>query len=441
MIFLCIFTIIALTLSIVFSLPTVEDFLFISAEPLRDNYTHSYPSIKNHNFTVEVITSDIVFPTAMHFLNDTILVLEKNSGMVKSIVNGETQSVPLFQTSVLNQSERGMLGIASVKDKMNTKVYLFFTEEGQDDDAHNRLYRYDLVKNKLIHPELILDLPGEPGARHNGGVLKIGPDNNLYLAFGDVNDGTDRARNQNMTEMNGIAGIMRIGQNGERLGILGEEYPLDLYYAYGIRNSFGIDFDPVTGYLWDTENGEVNYDEINIVLPGFNSGFHQIQGMSSNREKFNPNNLEDFGGNGKYSDPEFTWNYTVGPTAVKFLTSDKYGKEYQNDLFVGDFNNGYLYHFDLNENRSALKLSGALEDGIADTPYELEDIVFGRGFGPITDIKVGPDGYLYVLSIAKPGDESGYMCGKNVQYSRCLDPYHDPVKGTLFKIVPVGVSQ
>ena len=44
------------------------------------------------------------------------------------------------------------------------------------------------------------------------------------------------------------------------------------YYAYGIRNSFGIDFDPITGALWDTENGEIGYDEVNLIKPGFNSG-------------------------------------------------------------------------------------------------------------------------------------------------------------------------
>ena len=55
-------------------------------------------------------------------------------------------------------------------------------------------------------------------------------------------------------------------------GILGNTYPLNLYYAYGIRNSFGMDFDPVTGKLWDTENGPDYGDEINLVEPGFNSG-------------------------------------------------------------------------------------------------------------------------------------------------------------------------
>ena len=57
-----------------------------------------------------------------------------------------------------------------------------------------------------------------------------------------------------------------------------ETYPANLYYACGIRNSFGLDFDPVTGNLWDTENGPDFGDEINLVNQGFNSGWEQVQG-------------------------------------------------------------------------------------------------------------------------------------------------------------------
>ena len=64
-------------------------------------------------------------------------------------------------------------------------------------------------------------------------------------------------------------------------GILGEEHPLNMYYAYGIRNSFGLDFDPVTGNLQDTENGPHFGDEINLVEPGFNSGWKKVQGIWS----------------------------------------------------------------------------------------------------------------------------------------------------------------
>jgi glucose/arabinose dehydrogenase len=117
----------------------------------------------------------------------------------------------------------------------------------------------------------------------------------------------------------------------------------------------------------------------------------------------NPNNLVSFSQKGKYSPPEFIWKQPVGPTALKFLNSDELGKEYENDLFVGDINHGNMYDFDLVRNRTALDLgdakTGPLADSIANTTSELNDVIIGRGFGGISDLEVGPyDGYLYVVS-------------------------------------------
>jgi glucose/arabinose dehydrogenase len=115
----------------------------------------------------------------------------------------------------------------------------------------------------------------------------IGTDNNLYIPVGDV-DGSHKepefeTETQNYpdgAEPDGRSGILRITLDGEPVpsgsSIIGDEIPLNLYYAYGIRNSFGIDFDPMTGNLWDTENGPGYGDEINLVEPGFNSGWVQV---------------------------------------------------------------------------------------------------------------------------------------------------------------------
>jgi glucose/arabinose dehydrogenase len=106
-----------------------------------------------------------------------------------------------------------------------------------------------------------------------------------------------------------------------------------------------LDFDPITGKLWDTENGPGFGDEINLVEPGFNSGWKEIMGVASLDPGFDPEaDLENFDGKAKYSDPEFTWNGTIGPTALKFLNSDRLGTQYQNDIFVGDVHRGNLYH-------------------------------------------------------------------------------------------------
>jgi glucose/arabinose dehydrogenase len=278
----------------------------------------------------------------------------------------------------------------------------------------------NMDESKLINPKLLLSLPAGPGPSHNGGALKIGPDNNLYLTIGDLVGSVNKSsftkaqNNKDGIAPDGRAGILRITQDGKPVnnGILGSDYPLSLYYAYGIRNSFGIDFDPMTGNLWDTENGPEYGDEINLVNPGFNSGWMAVQGLwnpaspnnssrdlkAGNNTILHPADLINFGGRGNYSSPEFIWKYTVGPTAIKFLNSDKLGMNYQNDLFVGDNNLGNLYHFDLSKDRRQLALTGVLGDKVADTNSELGDVIFGQFFDGITDIDVGPDGYLYILS-------------------------------------------
>jgi glucose/arabinose dehydrogenase len=352
----------------------------------------------------------------MAFLGpEDILVLEKEKGTVQRIVNGEMLPTPVLTVDVATEVERCMCGIAvSKSDSGTVYVFLYFTEaeDGSggisSEPVGNRLYRYEWVNNQLVNPILLLDLPATPGPRHNGGVVRIGPDNNVYVVIGDVDGHQTQAQNQQSggEEPDGTSGILRITQDGKPVGssgILGDSYPLNLYYAYGIRNSFGFDFDPVTGNIWDTENGPGYGDEINLVEPGFNSGWLEITGMSSNADDFDleEDGLVSFDGKGEYSDPEFEWRDTLGPTAAKFLNSDKLGAEYVNDMFVGDIVNGRIYHFELNQDRTELILDGLLADKVAATESvtELEQIIFAEGFGGITDLEVGPDGYLYVVSL------------------------------------------
>lgn len=399
------------------------------------------PILRDTDLKIEVVTEELEKPTSMAFLApDDILVLEQANGTVKRIVNGTIQPKPLLDVNVANKSERGMLGIAASKqDNGTTNVFLYYTEakvEGSDicpkpnrcnpgtEPLGNRLYRYELVNNTLVNPVMLLDLPAVPGPAHNGGKVVIGPDNNVYLTIGDVGY---RSRTQNFPDkpdFNGTSAVYRITQDGQPLpdnplGSDTEPPILKKYYAYGLRNSFGIGFDPVTGKLWDTENGPKFGDEINLVEPGFNSGHSKIHGFAKDvttvdsedddessselaTAATNPvTDLVNFGGNGQYSDPEFVWTKPLGITALKFLNTDKLGKQYQNTMFIGDVNLGWLYNFKLNPQRTGLLFdnSGPLADKIANTPEEIQETIFGKGFGVITDIQVSPyDGNLYVLT-------------------------------------------
>lgn len=381
------------------------------------------PILKDPSIQVKRIFSGLRYPTSMAFLGpDDILVLEKDEGTVQRIVNGNILGEPLLQVKVDRTDERGMLGIAISRNETRntTYVFLYYTEfkpihHSQGITLGNRLYRYELVGNKLVNPKLLLDLPVNPGPDHNGGKIRVGPDGNVYLTVGEMrgsfNETKYETKAQNYRDgpdPDGRAGILRVTQDGKPVakGIIGERYPLNLYYAYGIKNSFGIDFDPTTRNLWDTENGPTFGDEINLVKPGFNSGWSRVQGIwtvdnkSERIDKIappNPSNLVTFDGKGKYSKPEFTWLDSVGPTALTFVKSDKLGKGYENDMFVGDIKFGNIYDFKLNHNRTELVLNGTLADKVADNLEEANSTVFGSKFGGITDQTLGPDGYLYVL--------------------------------------------
>jgi glucose/arabinose dehydrogenase len=405
------------------------------------------PFIFNANLKAEVVFQGLDRPTSMEFLGpNDILVTEKRTGKLIEIKNGTAST--LLDVKVANLAERGLLGvaitpksIASEEDNNKPKlekdnnqennsnkdkyVFLYFTEaksyDGEDKDGiepiGNRLYRFELSDNSLQNPKLLLDLPA--GYHHNGGKMLIGPDKDLYIVIGELDDKSTNQHKSNMalnkknsSDPDGRGGILRINPDGDGIdgGIIGKNPPLNKYFAYGIRNSFGMDLDPLTGNLWDTENGPRFGDEINLVNPGFDSGWRKVQGMwnvekgeiegrrLSSSEK--PSSLVYFGDKGQYSSPELTWNKTVGPTALKFVTTDKLGKEYENDLLVADVN-GRVYHFDMNKNRTGLVLNGPLKNKVVESNDEINNLVFFEGFGRvITDLDIGPDGYLYVLDLA-----------------------------------------
>jgi aldose sugar dehydrogenase len=122
-------------------------------------------------------------------------------------------------------------------------------------------------------------------------------------------------------------------------------------------------------------------------------------GMSSFDKAFNLTDLESFNGTGKYYDPIFEWFVPLGVTDLVFVPSDKLGKEYEGNLFVGEVNSGYLYRFLLNQSRTGLLLNGSLSDGVANNNVEKVEMAFAKiNGGGIIDLEIGPDGLVYVVS-------------------------------------------
>jgi aldose sugar dehydrogenase len=366
------------------------------------------PNLRESTFKLDKIVDGFSRPTGMSFLGpNDFLVTEEDTGKVKRVIDGRI-SQTVLDVDVSTNDSRGLIGIDSTIVANKTFVFLYFTESSSKDDGEpigNHLYRYELINGQLTNQKLLLDMPAGPGSKDNGGPIVIGPDNNVYSVVGHVAGDGDKGHEtkaQNFKrgpDADGSSGIHRVTIDGNIVdsGILGSTESLDTYYSYGIRNSFGMDFDPITLKLWITENGVYSNDEINLVEPGFNGGWKHVTGLAPSN--FDYTELVTFNGSGKYSDPEFVWNNTVSPTALLFFNSDKFGPDYKNDMFVGDYEFGRIYHFGLNSERDALLLNGSLADKIADNDSELQNIIFGEDFGVPTDLEIGPDGMLYVSSL------------------------------------------
>ena len=438
------------------------------------------PSVVDPNLAVRAAVSELNQPVSLAFLGPSdFLVLEKASGKVRRVVNGALQP-DVLDLAVNAASERGLLGIALHPDFPTAPwVYLYWTESSTGADTTvtanvpllgNRVDRFAWNGSTLAFDRNIATLrayqadAGQPlRGNHNGGVIRFGPDGKLYVIIGD-----NGRRGQTQNLVNGPFGpgtpddqfggpapdsahltgvILRLNDDGSTPvdnpfyavgAAIGGDVGASVrkIFAYGVRNSFGMDFDPASGDLWTQENSDDAFDEINRVEPGMNGGWIQIMGPADRVAEFKaielaiggaslqqirwpPTNIADSTEEAlsrlymlpgaHYSDPEFAWRYAVAPAGIGFLRGRALGPQYENDLFVGaartTLENGYLFRFNLTGNRRKIGVDDPrLEDRVADNNAkfdltESEDLLFGRNFGVGTDVQTGPNGNLYVVSL------------------------------------------
>ena len=436
------------------------------------------PVMLDDNLTVSTVITGLDQPTSLAFIGPgDFFVLEKASGKVKRIVNGLLHSTPL-DLAVNNASERGLLGIAlHPKFFQNGWVYLYWTESSTGVDTANidevavlgnRVDRYIWNGSTLTFDRNLIKLrslqqdAGQPSrGNHNGGVLRFGPDGKIYIVFGDNGR---RGFLQNLASggptpddqfggpapddehLTGV--ILRLNDDGSTpadnpffnisTNLSGEAAAnIKKVFAYGIRNSFGMDFDPLSGALWTQENGDDAFDEINRVTAGFNGGWIQTMGPISRVDEFRSIEMTYGAGNlqqlrwppsntaltpqqalprmymlngAQYVDPEFSWKYAVAPSPIGFVKGRGLGPQFEGDLFVGASRttllNGFLFRFKLTSDRQHFSFTDPrLVDRVADNidkfdQTESESLLIGRDFGITTDIQSGPNGNLFVVSLS-----------------------------------------
>ena len=416
------------------------------------------------DFKFEKFISGLSVPSSIIFLNDTLLILQKNDGKILSFKDGQINTI--LDLEVSNYGEQGLLGITNV----GSTVYIFLTEAFHDGGlaTGNKIYKFEWDGKSLTQKKLLKELPADE-VTYNGGAMVSDNSGTVFAVTGEdykagvlqnylpedsfrhfsqgtrsdedvkrgINDtikdtmscinvsfkyyttnpsgwGEKTKTQENKFESNPLNIIQNIGECVERFffnefsfghwkdtSVILQIDPPGSYAAIGIRNSFGLTIDPVTGYLWDTENGPDKFDEINLINKKFNSGWSKIQGPSEISIE-PPSGYEDY----IYEDPKFNWELPIGITSLDFADSSMF-KKYENWLFVADSNNGNIYKFRLNEARTDFVFeSEHLKDKVVNLLQKdsieiesMEEILFGTNFGLISDIEFGPDGSLYVVSL------------------------------------------
>ena len=451
------------------------------------------PIMEDPNLMVAAVVTGLTTPTGMAFLGpDDFLVTEQFTGRVKRVVNGVVQPQLVLDLAVNFFSERGLLSIALHPDfKNNGFVYLYWTcrapsfgedcaggTEDTSDPAQvallgNRVDRFIWDGSTLTMDQNIIRLrsyQADEGqtlrGNHNGGKILFGPDGKLYIYIGDNGR---RGWMQNITDAFGPNGmddqfggpetdnthltgvVIRLNDDGTAPcdnPFFDVELPpgtteevranIQKVFAYGIRNGFGLAFDPLTGQLWESQNGDDSGSEINRIEAGMNGGWVQIMGLLDFVSDFKaietspvyfglqqirwpPTLIADSPDEARerlfmlpgarYTDPLLSWKFEVAPAGLGFVVGQGLGAEFDGNLIVGGARNflldGHLFRLTLSDDRLDLAFSDPLLfDRRADNfdkwdVTESESLLFGKGFGITTDIRTGPNGNLFIVGVEK----------------------------------------
>jgi glucose/arabinose dehydrogenase len=449
------------------------------------------------NLEVTTFVSGLNQPIGIVFIgSNDALVLEKATGLVKRIINGVVQPTPALDLAVNGAHDRGLLSLALHPNFPATPfVFIFWTESSTGADSlalsevpltGNRVDRFIWNGSTLTLDRNLIRLrarqtdnvsaPGHPGTNnanedggHNGGVIRFGPDGKLHVFVGDLGrrgwlqnlpngpfltapfvDDTFGGPMPDNAHLSGV--ILRLNPDGTTPtdnpffavgAAIGGEAGANIQkiFSYGHRNSFGMAFDPMSGSLWETENGDDAFSELNRVAPGMNGGWIQVMGPLSRIADFKKiETLQFFSSlqqvrypptriaytpalarsrmfmlpGAVYVDPQFSWLYEVAPAGASFVSGTALGAEYDGTLWIGSAasfqdvsgTGGSLYRFRLTADRLHVDVSAdaRLSDRVADNvdkfdPMESETLIIGKGFGATPSIEQGRDGNLYVVSI------------------------------------------
>lgn len=327
-------------------------------------------------YEIEIIAENLSVPWAIDISNEGNIYFTERSGTIRIIENGKLNPQPLttFSAPFINEGEGGLMGIALDPNfSQNHYIYVIHSYlEGNQ--IYNRVIRLIENNNRAFIDRTLLDkIPG--GQIHNGGRLKIGPDQKLYITTGDAGNS---ALSQDPTSTAGK--ILRLELDGS----IPKDNPIinSPIYSLGHRNPQGLTWNS-KNVLYESEHGQLAHDEINIIQPGANYGWPLVQGNEESTEVTIQKPLIHSG--------EDTW----APSGIAFINQGPW----QGKLLVANLRGQQLLSIFLNETGTVVT---NIESWFKNEYGRLREVVFskdgsiylttnnrdGRGNPDITDDKI-----------------------------------------------------
>ncbi|MDV4152607.1 PQQ-dependent sugar dehydrogenase [Clostridium sp. AL.422] len=316
-------------------------------------------------YKIEVIAEKLYVPWAIDISNDGKIYFTERSGSIRVIENGKVNPNPIFtfRSPFISTGEGGLMGIALDPNYSQNHYIYVMHSYSEGIQIFNRVVRLIENNNKASIDKILIDkIPG--GQIHNGGRIKIGPDNKLYITTGD-------AGNPSLAQdLNSIAGkILRIELDGS----IPNDNPFNNspIYSLGHRNPEGLAWNP-KNVLYSSEHGQTAHDEINIIKPGTNYGWPLVQGNEESTDILTEKPL--------LHSNEITW----APSGITFINQGPW----QGNLLVATLRGQQLLSISMN--------------GSGDSVKNIESWL-GNEYGRLREVIQASDGSIYLATSNKDG--------------------------------------
>jgi aldose sugar dehydrogenase len=335
---------------------------------------------EHHEFRVVTVVEGLAHPWGMAFLPTGDILVTERPGRLRVVRNGVLVPEPVGGVpNVRAQGQGGLLDVALHPDfASNRFVYLSFSKPGADGGT-TAVVRGRWEGDRLADVEEIFEARAWGGSgAHFGSRLAFDAQGYLYVTVGDRGDQPGRGqahRSQNLRDHAGTT--IRLHDDGrvpQDNPFVGRQDALPEIYTYGNRNAQGMAVHPRTGQVWQNEHGPRGGDEINRILPGRNYGWPLVTG-GINYDRSPITDRREMDG---VEPPVLEWTPSIAPSGMAFYDGDRF-PGWRGHAFVGALAGQHLRRVEREDDRTVAQES-LLE-----------------GIGRIRDVRVGPDGYLYLL--------------------------------------------